>query len=114
MGVVAEKPAPNRGDVFLVSLDPTTGREIKKTRPCVVLSPNELNSHLNTFIVAPMTTGGGPYPFRVACRFEKREGFVVLDQLRTVDRRRLVKRLGRLSPPTLSKALALLQEMFAE
>ena len=105
---------PRRGDVFLVSLDPTTGREIKKTRPCVIVSPDELNDHLSTFIVAPMTTGGYAYPFRIACRFEGKDGFVVLDQLRTVDRRRLVRRLGRLTTVTLSKALGILQEMFAE
>ena len=112
MGVVADRP--RRGDVFLVSLDPTTGREIRKPRPCAVLSPNELNSHLSTFIVAPMTTGSHPYPFRIACRFEKKDGFVVLDQLRTVDGRRLVKRLGRLTPVTVAKALAVLQDMFTE
>ena len=106
--------APSRGDVFLVSLDPTMGREIKKARPCVILSPDELNHRLSTFIVAPMTTGGHPYPFRLACRFEGRDGFVVLDQLRTVDRGRLGKRLGRITPVTLSKALGGLREMFAE
>lgn len=104
---------PRRGDVFLVSLDPTRGREIHKTRPCVVLSPDELNDHLSTFLVAPMTTGGHTYPFRVSCRFKKRDGYVVLDQLRTVDRARLVRRLGRLSNTTLTKALGILQEMFA-
>jgi mRNA interferase MazF len=112
VGVVAD--SPRRGEVFLVSLDPTTGRGIKKTRPCVIVSPDELNGHLSTFIVAPMTTGGHPYPFRIACRFEKKDGFVVLDQLRTVDRRRLVKRLGRMTSVTLAKALAVLQDMFTE
>jgi mRNA interferase MazF len=101
-----------RGDVFLVSLDPTRGGEIQKTRPCVVVSPDELNAHLNTFIVAPMTTGGHLYPFRIPCRFAGRAGYVVLDQVRTVDRDRLVRRLGRLSPATLSRALGALQEMF--
>lgn len=110
--MVANRPA--RGDVFLVSLDPTLGREIKKARPCVILSPDELNHHLGTFIVAPMTTGGHPYPFRLACRFEGTDGFVVLDQLRTVDRRRLGKRLGRITSVTLTKALGGLREMFAE
>lgn len=105
---------PSRGDVFLVSLDPTKGREIQKARPCVIVSPDELNHRLGTFIVAPMTTGGHQYPFRLACRFEGQDGFVVLDQLRTVDRRRLSKRLGRLTPVTLSKALRGLREMFAE
>lgn len=106
--------APRRGDVYLISLDPTQGREIRKTRPCVVVSPNELNAHLNTFIVAPMTTGGHAYPFRIACRFAKKDGFIVLDQIRTVDRRRMVKRLGRVTGVTLAKALDGLQEMFAE
>jgi len=106
--------APRRGDVFLVSLDPTTGREIRKTRPCVIVSPDELNDHLTTFLVAPMTTGGRPYPYRIACRFQGKDGFVVLDQLRTIDRRRLVTRLGSVTAVTLSKALAVLREMFTE
>ena len=106
--------APRRGDVHLISLDPTRGKEIKKTRPCVVVSPDELNSHLATFIVAPMTTGGHPYPFRIPCRFQRKNGFVVLDQLRTVDRDRMVRRLGRVSSATLQTILDSLQEMFAE
>lgn len=105
--------AVRRGEVFLVNLDPTRGSEIQKTRPCVVVSPNELNVHLRTFIVAPMTTGGHLYPFRVPCRFQGRAGYVVLDQVRTVDRERLVRRLGRLSPGTLGRILEVLQEMFA-
>ncbi len=96
-----------------MSLGPTRGREIHKTRPCVVLSPDELNDHLSTFLVAPMTTGGHTYPFRISCRFKKKDRYVVLDQLRTVDRARLVRRLGRLSNTTLKKALAILQEMFS-
>lgn len=112
MAVVGE--APRRGEVYLVALDPTPRREIQKSRPCLVVSPDELNLHLDTFTVAPMTTGGRTYPFRVPCRFGGKEGHVVLDQLRTVDRRRLVKRLGRLGPSTVSKALAVLREMFAE
>ena len=95
-------------------LDPARGSEIKKTRPCVVVSPNELNDHLGTLLVAPMTTGGHSYPFRVGCRFQKKDGYIVLDQVRTVDRARLVRRLGRLTPGTLSKSLRVLQEMFAE
>lgn len=106
--------APRRGDVYLISLDPTEGREIKKARPCLVVSPDELNAHLGTFIVAPMTTGGHPYPFRIACRFQKTDGYIVLDQVRTVDRRRMIKRLGRVPEVTLKKALDVLQEMFAE
>lgn len=106
--------APRRGDVFLVSLDPTTGREIKKTRPCLIVSPDELNSHLSTYLVAPMTTGGHPYPFRLPCRFEKKDGYIVLDQVRAVDQRRLVKRVGRIPSATLSKTLSVLREMFTE
>jgi mRNA interferase MazF len=105
--------APRRGEVFLVALDPTRGREIRKTRPCAIVSPDELNHHLQTVIVAPMTTAGHPYPFRIPCRFRRRDGFVVLDQLRTIDRARLARRLGRLSAPTLGTVLATLQEMFA-
>ena len=102
-----------RGDVFLVSLDPTRGGEIRKTRPCVVVSPDELNAHLQTFIVAPLTTGSHPYPFRVPCRFEGRAGYIILDQIRTVDRERLVRKLGKLTPSTLRRTLAILQDMFA-
>ena len=102
-----------RGDVFLVTLDPTVGREIRKTRPCVVVSPDELNGALSTFIVAPLTTGSHPYPFRVACRFAGKSGHVVLDQLRTVDRVRLARKVGHLGPGTLDHVLAVLQEMFA-
>ena len=87
-----------RGDVHLVRLDPTLGSEIQKTRPCFVVSPDELNEHLRTVIVAPMTTAGRAYPWRVPCRFQRRSGFVALDQMRTVDAERLVRRLGRLEP----------------
>jgi mRNA interferase MazF len=97
-----------------VALDPTLGSEIKKTRPCLIVSPDELNQHLRTVIVAPMTTGGQAYPWRVACRFQNRTGFVALDQLRTVDTERLAKRLGRLSPATTTEVLDTLQEMFTE
>lgn len=102
-----------RGDVYLVQLNATRGREIRKTRPCVVVSPDELNFHMGTFIVAPLATGSHLYPFRIACRFAGKDGHLVLDQLRTVDRERLAKRLGALTAPTLSKALGVLQEMFA-
>lgn len=101
-----------RGDVFLVSLDPARGGEIQKTHPSIVVSPDELNSYLRTFIVAPLTTVGHSYPFRIPCRFEGRAGYVVIDQIRTVDRERLVRRLGKLSPSTLGNILAILQEMF--
>lgn len=109
MGVAV---TPKRGDVVLVSLDPTRGSEIRKTRPCVVVSPDELNRHLHTVIVAPMTTGGHAYPWRVACRFQQRDGFIALDQLRTVDRERVSRKLGRLAPAAFSATLALLQELF--
>ena len=102
-----------RGDVFLISLDPTRGEEIRKTRPCVVISPDELNEYLHTYIVAPLTTGSRQYPFRISCRFQGRAGHIVLDQIRTVDRERLVKKLGRLPSSTLTNVLAVLQEMFA-
>jgi mRNA interferase MazF len=91
-----------RGDIFLVALNPTRGSEIWKTRPCVVMSPDELNTHLRTFIVAPLTTGGHPYPFRVRCKFDGKEGHVVPDQLRAVYGELLVKRLGSLSETTLT------------
>ena len=103
-----------RGEVHLVRLDPTTGSEIRKTRPCLVVSPDELNRYLRTAIVAPMTTGGHAYPWRIACRFQNRSGFVALDQLRTVDSERFVKRLGRVSPTTMKEVLQALLEMFAE
>jgi len=103
-----------RGDVHLVRLDPTLGTEIQKTRPCVIVSPDELNAHLRTVIVAPMTTSGSAYPWRIRCRFQKRSGYVVLDQLRTVDRGRLVKRLGILTTETMAEVLGGLHEMFAD
>ena len=101
-----------RGDVFLVQLDPTRGGEIRKTRPCVVVSPDDLNAHLRTIIVAPLTKGGHPYPYRVPCRFAGREGFVVVDQIRTVDVERCVRRLGRLTPAALGRTLEVLHQMF--
>ena len=103
----------SRGDIFLVELNPTRGSEIRKTRPCVIVSPDELNSHLRTFLVAPLTTGGHSYPFRVRCTFDGKDGHVVADQLRAVDRERLVKHLGRLSDTTLNELLGVLQAMFA-
>lgn len=103
----------SRGDIYLVALNPTRGSEIRKTRPCVVVSPDELNAHLLTFIIVPLTTGGHPYPFRVRCSFDGKDGHVVADQLRSVDRERLVRRLGSLSETTLNELLAVLQAMFA-
>jgi mRNA interferase MazF len=105
-------PALKHGDVILVSLGHGQGGEIRKRRPCVVVSPDVLNARMPTFIVAPMTTGGHAYPFRVSCRFEGKAGFVVLDQIRTVDRARVSRRLGRLSPRTVETILHALQAMF--
>lgn len=101
------------GDIWLAQLDPTVGSEIQKTRPCVVVSPVEMNTYLRTVIVAPMTTGSRPAAFRVAVTLQGKQGLIVLDQVRTLDRARLVKRLGTLRPPTLALTLQTLQSMFA-
>jgi len=101
------------GDIWLATLDPTIGGEIQKTRPCVVVSPAEMNDHLRTVIVVPMTTGSRPAGFRVPLTFQGKAGLIVLDQIRTLDRVRLVKRLGALRPPTLALTLQTLQAMFA-
>ena len=103
-----------RFDVFLVNLDPTVGNEIRKTRPCVIVSPDEMNRHIATVIVAPMKTRGRPYPTCVPCTFQDREGQIALDQLRTVDKERLVKHLGSIAAETQRSVLAVLAEMFAE
>ena len=104
----------SRFDVYLVSLDPTQGHEIRKTRPCVIISPDEMNHQISTVIVAPMTTKGRDYPTRIPLTFQRKKGQIVLDQIRTVDKTHLVKRLGKLDANTAVKALAVLQEMFAE
>ncbi len=103
-----------RFEVYLVALDPTLGSEIQKTRPCVVVSPDEINRHLQTVIVAPMTTQGRSYPTRVPCTFQGTEGQVALDQIRIVDKVRLVKKLGSLESETEGEVLSILQEMFTE
>jgi mRNA interferase MazF len=103
----------NRFDVFLINLDPTIGSEIRKTRPCLVISPDDMNHSIRTVIVAPMTTKGRPYPTRVACRFKGKQGQVVLDQIQTVDKARLLKKLGTLDRVASTNVLAILQEMFA-
>jgi len=102
-----------RGEIFFIDLNPARGEEIRTTRPCVVVSPDELNAHLRTFVVAPLATGSHPYPYRIPCIVRRKRGHTVLDQLRTVDRERLVGRAGRLDPETLATVLAALQEMFA-
>ncbi len=103
-----------RFEVYLVNLDPTVGREIKKTRPCLIISPNEMNQHIATVIIAPMTTKGRPYPTRIPCEFQGKEGQIVLDQIRTVDKTRLVRKLGQIDNATQKAVLGLLAEMFAE
>jgi len=103
----------SRFDVYLVNLDPTIGSEIQKTRTCLVISPNEMNHHIRTVIVAPMTSKGRDYPSRISCRFKCKSGQVVLDQIRTVDSVRLVKKLGRLSKGSCTEVLRVLSEMFA-
>ena len=107
------RSTPSRGDVYLVGLDPTSGSEMRKTRPCFILSPDELAGRLRTIIVAPMTTTGHPYPWRVQCLFQRRSGFVAIDQIRVLDRGRLLRRLGRLPDPTITEVLDSLREMFA-
>lgn len=101
-------------DVYLVILDPTVGSEIQKTRPCVIISPDEMNRHIATVIVAPMTTKGRSYPTRVDCTLQGKEGQVVLDQIRTVDKSRLARKLGRLKKETQREVLSVLTEMFSE
>jgi mRNA interferase MazF len=103
-----------RFDVYLVNLDPIVGSEIKKTRPCLIISPDEMNRWIRAVIIAPMTTKGQPYPTRVPCEFQGKEGQVVLDQIRTVDKSRLVRKLGRIGKSTQREVLVTLAEMFAE
>ena len=101
-----------RFEVYLVNLDPTQGREIKKTRPATIISPNEMNDHISTVIIAPMTTKGRDYPTRISCTFQGKHGQIILDQIRTVDKSRLVKRIGRIDNSTAEKVLGILQDMF--
>jgi len=109
MGLVVK-----RFDVFLVNLDPTVGSEIQKTRPCVVISPDEMNRNIATVIIAPMTTKGRTYPTRVVCQFQGKNGQIVLDRIRTIDKTRLVKKLGQISQDGQRVVLDTLAEMFAE
>jgi mRNA interferase MazF len=104
----------SRGDVWLAVLDPTVGSEIRKTRPCVVVSPPELHDYLRTVIVAPMTTGNRPAPFRVPVSFADKSGLILLDQIRTVDKQRLARRLGAVERRTLRTALGRLRDIFAD
>ena len=105
--------AVERSDVFLINLDPTVGAEIKKTRPGLVVSPDEMNRHIRTVIVAPMTTQRRSYPTRIDCRFQGKDGQIVLDQIRTVDKVRLMRRLGRIDGDTQGQVTDILQRMFA-
>lgn len=102
-----------RFDVYLVNLDPTVGSEICKARPCLIVSPDEMNRYIGTVIIAPMTTKGRDYPTRVLCTFKGKNGQVVLDQVRTVDKSRLIQKLGRIDKQTQEDVLSILGEMFA-
>jgi len=103
----------NRFDVYLINLDPTMGSEIQKTRPCLIISPDEMNRHIRTVIVAPMTTAGKDYPTRVKCKFKKKKGQIVLDQIRTIDKTRLIKKIGKIDPETQMEVISVLQRLFA-
>ena len=102
-----------RFEVYLVNLDPTQGKEIKKTRPCLIISPDEMNRFIKTVIVAPMTTRGRNYPTRVSCQFHGKQGQIVLDQIRTVDKSRLLQKLGEIDSDVQTDVLAVLVEIFA-
>jgi mRNA interferase MazF len=108
MAVVAQ-----RFDVFLVNLDPTMGSEIKKTRPCLIISPDEMNRHIRTVIVAPMTTAGKNYPTRIYCTFQDKRGQIVLDQIRTIDKARFIKKLGSIDAQVQVEVISTLQRLFA-
>ena len=103
-----------RGEIWLAALDPAIGSEIRKTRPCVVISPAEMHDYLRTVIVAPMTTGSRPAPFRIPVTFEGKKGLILLDQIRTLDKAQLAGRSGAVTPKTLSATLATLQLVFAD
>jgi mRNA interferase MazF len=103
----------NRFDVFLINLDPTVGSEIQKTRPCLIISPDEMNRYIKTVIVAPMTSAGKDYPTRVTCKFKEKKGQIVLDQIRTIDKARLIKKLGLIDSNTQLEVISVLQKLFA-
>jgi mRNA interferase MazF len=104
----------SRGEVWLAALDPTVGSEIQKTRPCLIVSPAEMHGYLRTVTVAPMTTESRPAPYRIAVTFQGKQGLILLDQLRTLDKKRLIQRRGLIAGPTLSRTLAALRETFDE
>jgi mRNA interferase MazF len=101
-------------EIFLVCLDPAIGHEIKKTRPCVIVSPDEMNDNIATVIIAPITSQSHPYPTRVPLKFQGKEGWVVLDQIRTVDRKRLIKKIGKLDTDVLRKVKSVFKEMLVD
>ena len=103
----------NRFDVYLINLDPTIGSEIQKTRPCLIISPDEMNRNIRTIIVAPMTTAGKDYPTRVTCKFKRKKGQIVLDQIRTIDKKRLIRKLGTIDPEIQLEVISVLQRLFA-
>lgn len=103
-----------RGEIWLATLDPAIGSEIRKTRPCVIISPAEMHDYLRTVIVAPMTTGSRPAPFRIPLTFERKKGLILLDQIRTLDKSGLAKRLGAVTPRTLSATLATMRVVFED
>ena len=103
----------NRFDVYLINLDPTIGSEIQKARPCLIISPDEMNRHIRTVIIAPMTSAGKDYPTRISCKFKKKKGQIVLDQIRTIDKTRLIKKLGSINPETQLEVVSVLQRLFA-
>ncbi|HHT9113578.1 MAG: type II toxin-antitoxin system PemK/MazF family toxin [Planctomycetes bacterium] len=101
-------------EVFLINLDPTIGHEIQKTGPCLVVSPDEMNENINTVIIAPMTTRSHEYPTRINVKFQGKNGWIVLDQIRTVDKRRLVKRLGKIDKIVIQKVKDVIKEMLVD
>ena len=101
-------------DIFLISLDPTIGHEIKKVRPCIVISPNEMNEHISTIIIAPMTTQSHSYPTRISIEFEGKKGWIVLDQIRALDKKRFVEKLGKLNKESISNVKMVIQEMLVD
>jgi mRNA interferase MazF len=101
-------------EIILVNLDPTIGSEIKKTRPCVVISPNEMNKYLRTIVIAPMTTSSKKYPTRVEIKHDNKIGWVILDQIRTIDKQRIIKELGRLSKPEIKEVKEIIKETFVD
>lgn len=104
----------NQYEIFLVDLDPTKGHEIQKTRPCVIISPNEMNHSISTVIIAPMTTKSHPYPTRIELNFDKKKGLVVLDQIRTIDKTRLIKKVGKIEKKQIKQVKAVIKEMLVD